>query len=144
MKKFPKGYETYGTDNHRKHQCPPAADQQNKKGNGHKSCNPSFQMHFSCNKTPFLQLGSGQAHPSFLPVYPAFPAVPCEICNSNSAAYFTGVAPRESTGTGRPRSSGRWYRGESPGPSSDFTEPPFALLIIFQNSHKFILPKIGP
>ena len=28
----------------------------------------------------------------------ACPAVPCEICNSNSAAHFTGVAPADRTG----------------------------------------------
>jgi hypothetical protein len=29
--------------------------------------------------------------------YPAGPAVSCEICNSNSEAYFTGIAPADRT-----------------------------------------------
>jgi len=31
----------------------------------------------------------------------ACPAVPCEICDSNSAAHFTGVGPADRTGAGK-------------------------------------------
>jgi len=39
------------------------------------------------------------------PEYPACPAVPCDICNSNSEAHFTGVGPGDRTGALYPLSS---------------------------------------
>jgi len=86
MKKFPKGDDTYGADNYGKYQCPPAGDQQSKKGSGYKSCNPSFQVHVDW------------------------------VADVELMRHLI----------------------------SNLTEPPFTLLVVFENSNKFILSKIGP